>query len=210
MKLVLWDWNGTLLDDVDACLAAINILLGRRSMPSIDKDVYRRIFTFPVIDYYKKLGFNFDKEDFDVVAREYMALYWSSSQQAQLFPKASAVLDYLSSKGYTQSILSAMQQSDLFNQVTANKVVSYFQDIIGLQDIYAKSKLRNALNHITNLKINRDDVCIIGDTYHDYEVAKSIGCKCILISNGHQELDRYTMPDAMILQDIEEVCGLIL
>jgi phosphoglycolate phosphatase len=209
MKLILWDWNGTLLDDVDSCLAAINVLLGRRGMPSIDKDAYRRIFTFPVIDYYKKLGFNFDSEDFDVVAREYMAEYWASSQQAQLFPKASAVLDNLGAKGYTQSILSAMRQSDLLDQITANKVLSYFQDVVGLQDIYAKSKLDNALNYIKKCKINRDDVCIIGDTYHDYEVAKSIGCKCILVSNGHQELDRNLMPDAMILSDIEEVCGLI-
>jgi phosphoglycolate phosphatase len=206
MKLILWDWNGTLLDDVDSCLVAINVLLSRRSMSSVDKETYKRIFTFPVIDYYKKLGFDFDAEDFDAVAQEYMVEYWVSAQRAGLFPRASATLGHLEAKGYRQSILSAMRQSDLIDQITANGVLRYFQDVIGLKDIYATSKLDNAINYINKCQLNREDVCIIGDTCHDYEVAKNIGCRCILVSNGHQDLNRNAIGDATILSDIEEVC----
>jgi phosphoglycolate phosphatase len=210
MKLVLWDWNGTLLDDVDASIVALNALLSRRGMPSIDKQGYRRIFTFPVIEYYKKLGFDFHRENFDVVAREYIAEYMISSQEAALFPGVGGVLDYLDAKGYKQSILSAMPQSYLIDQINTNGVFHYFQDIVGLKDIYATSKIDNALTFIMSRRLTMDNAFFIGDTYHDYEVAKSIGCKSILVSNGHQELDRDSMKDAKIISEIGEIRDHIL
>jgi phosphoglycolate phosphatase len=205
MKLVLWDWNGTLLDDIDASIVALNIVLKRRHMAIVDKKQYKRIFMFPVIEYYKKLGFNFEIDDFDIVAREYIAEYAISMQQSGLFPGVIEVLGYLKSKGYGQSVLSAMQQSDLMAQIQANGVFNYFQDVIGLKDIYAVSKIENAIRYIKKRRLNREDVCLVGDTYHDYEVAKSIGCTCILISKGHQDLNNYSLQDAIILEDIQEV-----
>ena len=117
MKLILWDWNGTLLDDVDASIIALNILLSRRSMAGIDKPTYKRIFRFPVIENYRKLGFNLEVENFDDVAREYVAEYMNSSKDVGLFPSATSVLDYVHAKGYTQSIISAMPQSHLIGQI---------------------------------------------------------------------------------------------
>jgi phosphoglycolate phosphatase len=209
MKHILWDWNGTLLDDVDACIVAVNKLLGRRQMPLVDKEKYRSIFTFPVIEYYKKLGFNFEIDDFDAMAREYIAQYVLSSRHAKLFTGAKKVLEYLNAKGYGQSILSAMRQSDLVGQIQANGVMHYFRDIVGLQDIYATSKIDNAVNYMKKQRLGSDDVCFIGDTYHDYEVAKNIGSRCILIAKGHQELDRNVIDDAVIVGDIKEVCDFI-
>jgi phosphoglycolate phosphatase len=206
MKLILWDWNGTLLDDVDASIAALNVLLRRRGMPLVDKQGYKRVFMFPVIEYYKKLGFTFDREDFDGVAREFVAEYAISSRNSALFPDAIEVLEYLNARGYRQSIVSAMPQSSLIAQIDANNVAHYFQDIVGLRDIYATSKIDSAVNYIRSRRLDVRDLLFIGDTNHDYEVAKSIGCTCMLISSGHQDLGAGDMPDAIILGDIGEVC----
>jgi phosphoglycolate phosphatase len=205
-KLILWDWNGTLLDDVDASIAALNVLLGRRGMPLVDRGGYRRVFMFPVIEYYKKLGFTFDNDDFGVVAREFVAEYAISSKSSALFSNAAGVLDTLKAKGFRQSIVSAMPQSALIGQIGANNVAHYFQDIVGLRDIYAASKIDSALNYIKSRRIDAKEVLFIGDTNHDYEVARSIGCKCMLISSGHQDLAAGAMPDATILGNIGEVC----
>ena len=210
MKLILWDWNGTLLDDVDASIIALNILLSRRSMAGIDKPTYKRIFRFPVIENYRKLGFNLEVENFDDVAREYVAEYMNSSKDVGLFPSATSVLDYVHAKGYTQSIISAMPQSHLIGQIRAQKVFHYFQDIVGLQNIHATGKIESAKNYIGGRSLHGDDVFFIGDTFHDYEVAKTLGCKCILIGSGHQALDCAAIPDAVILSDISELCSHIL
>jgi len=53
---VVWDWNGTLLNDMEACIRSMNLMLEKRRLPPIDFETYRSVFTFPVIDYYRAVG----------------------------------------------------------------------------------------------------------------------------------------------------------
>ncbi|MCK4288095.1 MAG: HAD hydrolase-like protein, partial [Bacteroidales bacterium] len=62
IKTIIWDWNGTLLNDIDICINSINILLEHRNIENLTKEIYKEIFTFPVKDYYSKAGFDFTKE----------------------------------------------------------------------------------------------------------------------------------------------------
>ena len=64
---VIWDWNGTLLDDNWLCVEVMNTLLSSRNLPLLTLERYRDIFDFPVKNYYEKLGFNFKKESFEIV-----------------------------------------------------------------------------------------------------------------------------------------------
>lgn len=59
---IIWDWNGTILNDVDHAVAMMNTLLVEHNLPLIDREYYREIFDFPVLHYYQKLGFNFEKQ----------------------------------------------------------------------------------------------------------------------------------------------------
>ena len=59
IKHIVWDWNGTLLDDLWLSIKAINIVLKRHNLPQVNDKKYLNLFIFPVIEYYKKLGFNF-------------------------------------------------------------------------------------------------------------------------------------------------------
>ena len=205
MKYILWDWNGTLLDDVDACINSMNVLLARRSIAAIDKASYIRLFIFPVVEYYKRLGFNFDKDSFEQLSMEFVTEYKKFSVTSRLYPGAEAVLEQLKHLNYTQTVISAMQQSGLIEQISSNNISGYFKDIVGLKDIYAASKVTNALNYIKDQNIDIQNVTFIGDTYHDYEVSKAIGCKCILISNGHQIIDSDMAPESHIFTNISEV-----
>src|ERR1039457_934325 len=84
IKHVIWDWNGTLLDDADACVEALNRMLDKRRLPTVDVRQYRDAFTFPVQDYYRTLGFDFTKDDWDAVAREYHKYYRVASMNSPL------------------------------------------------------------------------------------------------------------------------------
>ena len=57
-KHIMWDWNGTLLNDSHMAVMVINQTLAKRDMPTIDHERYQQIFGFPVIDYYRRLGFD--------------------------------------------------------------------------------------------------------------------------------------------------------
>jgi phosphoglycolate phosphatase len=208
-KLIIWDWNGTLLNDVDACVNAMNIMLKKRNMVSIDHQKYKSIFRFPVQDYYQDLGFNFDKESFEELSKEYIDLYKELSKKSKLHNGTKEVLKHFNDNGIIQIILSASEQKTLETQVKEREIESYFNALIGLDNIYAKSKLDNAKRFIQKSLINPNDIVLVGDTLHDYEVANDINCRCVLIQNGHQFLNR-NCSDTTVLDSISELTTLKL
>jgi phosphoglycolate phosphatase len=72
LKSIIWDWNGTLLNDLDFCISTINILLKKRELPLLNHYSYKEVFSFPVKDYYQAVGFDFSKEDFAIPAQEFI------------------------------------------------------------------------------------------------------------------------------------------
>lgn len=204
-KLIIWDWNGTLLNDIDACISSMNIMLKKRNMGLIDKDTYKNIFTFPVQKYYENIGFDFSIESFEQLSVEYISLYKELAVNAPLQSGVTQALKQFSKDGLTQIVLSASEQMALESQVYQHELQQYFETLIGLKNIYAKSKLENAAHYLENSSILPDEVILIGDTYHDYEVAKAIGCDCLLVNNGHQNLSQYNLNAKMIINSLSDI-----
>ncbi len=207
LKLILWDWNGTLFDDIKACICSMNSMLTKRNISKIDYARYREIFSFPVKEYYKKLGFNFLIEPYEKLAGEYISLYKIHSKQSGLHIGAAKVLKYFKLNNFKQIIISAMEQKDLKKQIKENKIYYYFEEIVGLNNIHAHSKIENAISYFNKIKTMNDAECIfIGDTFHDYEVSIALNCKCILVNNGHQNLNKFKFnKDIIILNNLNEI-----
>ncbi len=123
----------------------------------------------------------------------------------RLFDDTLSAIVRLNELGFRQSVLSAMAQDQLGRQMEAFRLRDYFEDIIGLSDIYASSNVSNALNYVNTNKINPSTITLVGDTAHDYEVAQTLGYTCILIANGYQDLSRSACSKALTLADIKHV-----
>lgn len=204
-KHIIWDWNGTLLDDCWLCLDIMNELLRKRDRASITHETYQAIFGFPIIDYYKKVGFNFVQEPFESVAIEFIEIYHARSGECTLQPDAREVLDACLDLGLRQSVLSAMEQSYLSQMVRALDLENYFETLIGLNDHYASGKTENGRTHLRKLGIAAKDVLFIGDTLHDFEVASVMGTDCILVANGHHSRERLSTTGATVLNSLREI-----
>ena len=74
-KHIIWDWNGTLLDDTWLCVEINNHMLERRGLPLIDLEIYRDKLCFPVDRYYCQLGFDYDADPYERLAQEFIAEY---------------------------------------------------------------------------------------------------------------------------------------
>ena len=74
-KAIIWDYNGTLLNDLEIGIESINLMLSKRNLPLLTSESYREVFTFPVKDYYEKVGFDFEKENWDLTAQEFITNY---------------------------------------------------------------------------------------------------------------------------------------
>lgn len=186
IKHIIWDWNGTLFDDVDLCVENINWLLKKYNYEPITKERYKEIFTFPVIEYYRRAGFDLEKLDFTRIGKEWMDRYEQKKYQAKLADGALEIVKNFLNKEIKQSILSAYSENTLIEIVERFGLKSYFTYIVGLDNIYAESKINLGKRLLQIINSNNDEILLIGDTVHDFEVAQELGCKCILLSSGHQ------------------------
>jgi phosphoglycolate phosphatase len=199
---IIWDWNGTLLDDLDICLQSINSMLDIRHLPKLSSERYQHIFTFPVIEYYRVAGFDFDKENWEKVAMEFMDSYFNKLSLCPLFPDAIQTLDFFNARGYRQIILSAMEQNALTASVNERGIGRYFQKIAGIDNHYAAGKSGNGHTLINELGLSTESTWFIGDTLHDADIARELGCRCLLIANGHQAKERLAEAGVPVLQSL--------
>jgi phosphoglycolate phosphatase len=202
---IIWDWNGTLLDDVDICIETLNILLEKREMKSIHQDTYKSHFTFPVKMFYEKIGFDFSNDNFELISEEYIEKYLEFFKKATLFQNTVDTLKYFKKKGLFQYVLSAMEQPDLLNSIYQKGIKHYFKAVYGSADKFANGKTEVARRLIAREKMIPEDTLFIGDTLHDWEVAKENGCHIILISNGHQSRQRLLDVNVPVVNTINEV-----
>ena len=94
-KHIIWDWNGTLLNDAWLFVDIMNDVLINRNMNTITVEKYREIFSFPVKDYYKKLGFDLNKESFHKSGMEFIKAYKKRRYEADLYPRVNTILSKL-------------------------------------------------------------------------------------------------------------------
>jgi phosphoglycolate phosphatase len=205
VSAIIWDWNGTLLSDLGLCVSSINFLLEKRKLPSLNPKKYREVFSFPVRDYYETIGFDFSSEDFEVPAMEFISLYESQVENCTLQPGALDVLSYFEEKGLKQFVLSAMHQEMLEKTLKHNGILRFFEGVAGLGDHYAFSKVQRGQQLITQFKIEKKNALIIGDTVHDFEVARELGIRCILVADGHQSEERLKKTGAIVLNNLFEI-----
>lgn len=204
-KVIIWDWNGTLLDDAQMCVDCMNIVLSQRKISSLSLAQYRDIFTFPVRDYYIKAGFDFENESFEVPAMEFISLYYDNLHTVGLFPAVHDVLKFFQNKGLQQLVLSAMQHDSLVQSLNEKGIINYFQKVSGITDHFAHSKLEIGRDLLNGESVNKDEVLLIGDTIHDFEVANQLGVDCVLVANGHQSKNRLLQQTAQVYDSLLEV-----
>ena len=208
-ELIIWDWNGTILDDALVCKTIANIMLTERGIPALpDMDAYRAVFGFPIKAYYEKMGYRFGPKDepYEHVADEFVIWYDKLYRDAVLRPGIVPFLDRLRNQGYRQVLLSATRYDQLIEQVAAfGDVGDRFERKLGLTDHYAFSKAALARDFIEGQGIPRERTLFIGDTDHDFEVSSAIGCPCVLLEGGHQSRERLFKMGVPVLRDLQEL-----
>ena len=187
---ILWDWNGTLLDDTDAALATLNFMIAERGGTPMTMAYYRDRFAFPVKPFYDAIGIVAkDEAEWDAIAREYHEVY--ARQPKRLNHGAVAALETVRRAGVKQSIISALRQDLLEKDVSDYGVKDYFECVYGTDNLDGASKLDRALELLQRIvetaRPGESDlrrVVLIGDALHDKEVADALGVRCVLCAQG--------------------------
>ena len=207
IETVLWDWNGTLLNDLDVNLEVLNRMLHRRGLNQLDLPTYKNSFSFPIKSFYKIIGIDLEKESFEEAAEEYITDYRACEYKIGLTPDASFILDALNQKGIHQYILSACGTDDLMRMINRFELGDKFRRIYGADDICAYGKIGTGKLLIQNHALDPEKTLLIGDTLHDAEVAKAIGINYVLYSGGHNSHELLSK-ESRVLTQLKEVLTL--
>jgi phosphoglycolate phosphatase len=206
---VVWDWNGTLLDDAQFCVGIINEMLTLRSLPGISVDFYKAVIEFPVILYYRKLGFDLREEEFETISDEFVSSYQAGWKRCTLQQGATDIMAALADAGVGQSVLSASKSSHLLEQLRHFGVDKRLISVTGADNHHGHGKLDIARSHAAMLSAEPRRTLFIGDTAHDAEAAAEAGCQCLLVSFGHYGYDRLKHLGLPVAQSMREVCSFI-
>lgn len=208
---VLWDWNGTLLDDLNMNYEVMKVMLlktGKAEFPS--KEFYLEHFGFPIINFYKLLGFSFEKRSFEDVAEEYVEEYEKRLPGTGLFKNAESTVKTLFESGVKQAVISATGHDRLLTQVSRFGIKKYFDAVLGTENELGKGKTEVARAWLRKSGAEPRRTVFVGDTLHDLETARAIGCDCIFIARGHNSKERLLSSGCRVLSDIGEVLNEVL
>ena len=204
-KYVIWDWNGTLLDDTTLCMDLMNYFLRTKNKKQINLETYKEIFTFPVFDYYLNAGLEIDEKEFKELSIDFIDKYETFKYECPLFSDVRNTISKLKENEINQSVLSAYSQDQLEEFLTHYGLIENFENVVGLDNIYAAGKIENGKKLINKIEASPEEVVLIGDTLHDLEVANEIGCNCILVSRGHQSKERLIKSGAKVIDSFNEL-----
>jgi phosphoglycolate phosphatase len=202
---VIWDFNGTLLNDAALTAASISKLLRRRHLPELDIATHRRIFGFPVSGYYQRAGFDLSTERLTDLSDEFHKEYLAGVADCSLNPGVLELLESFQRANVTQFVLSAAEQSLLETWVTLHRIDPFFTAVYGLTDRLAKSKTDRGIELFSTHAIDPAQTLFIGDTDHDAAVAEELGAHSVVVLQGHQDLTCFDGHDGDIYDSFDEL-----
>ncbi len=210
VRQVLWDWNGTLLDDLWYAIGVRNRVFPAFGLPTIDSiGEYYQQFTFPVRLYYERAGVT--DANFDQVAHAWMDEYVRGCAEIPLHGDAVQTVHTLKAAGIRQVVLSASQLEILGGQLDCYPALQgCFDHVLGLSDIYARSKEAIGCAYLQDCGIPAAQSVMIGDTLHDADVARAMGAQCILVARGHQSRETLETAGVAVCSSLAEVAGMLL
>ncbi|MBQ9742842.1 MAG: HAD family hydrolase [Ruminococcus sp.] len=205
---LIWDFNGTLVDDVHAALAAVNDMLTKRNQPTIDLDRYQQEVDTPIINFYNNV-FLPGTLDFSDAVVEFNIGYDKYLPEKPLMEGAQEMLRFFSSRGKRQTVVSASNVQKVTRMLTSLGIINYFERVIARDDYMAGDKLYLAKQYFQEESIDPSDALVIGDCVADWQMAKALGADSVLITRGHQGRREFSVTDALIIDNLSELKSII-
>jgi phosphoglycolate phosphatase len=209
-KYIFFDFNGTLLDDVDLCYNIENSIFAKWGIKKLSKETYLNNFCFPVKNYYEFAGFDFNKVDYADICEMFFSEYLKQfNDETKLYPSVDSSLKKLKDDGFGLYILSASEINLLVEQTKSLGIYKYFSEMVGCTNLKADGKIGYGREFMVSKNIEPKDCLMIGDTFHDYEVANELGMDCILYTQGHNSVQVLKQAKVPLVNSFKEIVDFV-
>lgn len=195
MKHIIWDFNGTLLNDAQLSVDLDNDVFDQIGVPRITLEDYRNNMTMPVRDFYPRVGVDYAKHSYEEIARLWLDEFNKRAVGVGLIPGVLEAIKALHAQGRSQSVLSASYEPSVPRAVRragADPVYEGYQRPAGRE---RRQKDGNRpTGQLRELGLTGADVVLVGDMLTDAHLAEALGADCVLVSWGHNDLKRLNPP----------------
>ncbi len=216
IKLVAFDWNGTLLADTQTVVNATSIELNELYGRKIGIGEYRQEFVIPVRTFFINLGIS--EKELDKNYKKSAAIFEREYEKRALRCRTRSgtrkLLEWLKSQNIKSAIFSNHKINGVLRQTERLNITNFFAKILAndhMRDAYSiKGKEKRLIVYLKNQKIPHSQVLVIGDTDEEIIIGRDMGAKTVAITNGHSTTARLKAekPDYLI-NNLEEVIGII-
>lgn len=185
-KHIVWDWNGTLLDDNHAVVAAVNAVCAEFDREQVDLPEWRSVFSRPLRQCYERLlRRSIDEQAWARIDLLYHRAYRDLLHTCGLADGVPTALREWARAGGSQSLLSMWFHDELVGLVAEMGLHELFDRVDGLrQEVGGGSKAEHLQRHLTEQELDPRDVVLIGDVLDDAAAAQHAGAGCVLVSTG--------------------------
>ncbi len=208
-KNIVWDYNGTIIDDAGLAVDAENLVLESYGLPGITLEYYLKECEMPIINFYNKI-FKMENYDFSQIAERFVSNYDKLFESADVFPEVVSAIKHFSEKNIRQGVISGFESSRLENSLKKFGLNGYFEFLSGSDDIDCGDKSDRAVKVVEKYGFDPKETLFIGDMYHDFETAEKVGADCVLIAKGHQGADVLRRYGVTVLDSADELKDLLL
>lgn len=212
IKLVAFDWNGTLIADLSASVRANNIVYPLVGLKPLTTKRYQETFQVPIRDYWLKTGLS--KKDyaknFKRIEHIYHLNYERLVNKCRSRSGVSSLLRWLKNN----HISSLIYSNHIVPQITRHFPRLGFNNLIGhviarqpgdFSQLHSRTKSQKLNQYAITKKLKADQVLTIGDTEEEIEIGKQFGYHTVGITGGWNSVARLKKhhPDFLIHNMLE-------
>jgi len=186
MRHIIWDWNGTLFDDIDAVVDATNANFAGYELPALTAETMRAAFTRPVWVYYENmLGRPLVEDEWLALDAGFHLHYHRMMRFCGLTSDARSVLATWQSTGGSQSLLSMWKHERLVPAVRDYfHIEPYFARVDGVRGAGGGSKTEHMIAHLAAMRLDPAEVLVVGDSVDDTLAAQHVGARAVAYTGG--------------------------
>ena len=204
---LVWDWNGTLLDDLSLVVSSTNEAFAAVGGRLVDADEHRRRFRRPVAEFYAEiLERAVDEEEFGTLDRIFHDAYRLGLTSMELAADAQAALK---SWPGSQSLLSMWFHDELVPAVETYGLAGVFTRVDGLRtEVGGHLKAGHLAEHLAGLGVAGEQVVLIGDSLDDAAAADTVGGRAVLYTGGFTDPVRLRASGYPVADTLVEAIGI--
>lgn len=200
---LIFDWSGTLVDDLGPVIEATNAVLGKYEIAALDREGFRRAFRLPYREFYADLLPGIPLEELEA---HFRPAFDAAITPVTVLPHAREKLEWCAALGIRCFVLTSMDTIAFERQMDGFGFRKHFEATYsGVLD------KRDIIHRILETHdLNPAETAFVGDMTHDVETARHGGISSIAVLTGynHAEILAAVRPDITV-PDLGVLRGLL-